>query len=142
MKSIFSNFNLRPINKTAGLVTSTDFEFKPIKEFENVYKDIPTIIDSGDLFYYIGACFGRFEVIGLHQRRSNKSNSWVCRCSCGNYALCSTKRINAALKDSSLFERSMCNECDYLIYIRSNRSPMKPLSKTNRSLKKLKREGK
>lgn len=140
MKSIFSNFNLRPINKTAGLVTSEGFEFKPIKEFENCFKDIPPIefCDSD----FIGTSVGRLTVIGRHKKDAGRKTKWVCRCSCGNYLITKSKRINDAKKDKILEDRAMCNECDYLIYIRSNRAASTPISKTNKALKKLNREKK
>jgi len=136
MKTIFNNFNLRPINKTAGLVTSEGFEFKPIKQFENCYKDIPKILD-----YDIGFCgvtFGRFTVIGFHLA-AKRGGRWVVRCSCGNYSIVTGKRIIDSTKNKELADRCMCDECDYLNYIKKNRAPTKPISKNNRSIKKQKK---
>jgi hypothetical protein len=133
VKNIFSGINFLPINKTAGLVVSSGFEFEPIKTFENVYKDIPEIIPfESDK---IGFKFGRLTVIGKHHGKK-----WVCRCICGNYLLCGGKRISNAKNNISLHERSMCNECDYLIYIKRGREEITPISKYNRKLKRLRRD--
>lgn len=139
MKNIFTNLNMRPINKTAGLVTSTGFEFKPIKQFEFVHKNIPSIID-----YQVGFCgvsFGRLTVIGFHCV-AKRGGRWVARCSCGNYLIVTGKRIVDSQKNKEIADRCMCDECDYLNYIKSNRSPTKPVSKNNRSIKKLKKDKK
>lgn len=137
MKTIFTNFNLRPINKTAGIVTSAGFEFKPIKEYKFILKDIPEILDSS--IGFCGKSFGRFTVIGFHAV-AKRGGRWVLRCSCGNYTICTGKRINESLSDPLIAERAMCDECDYLIFIRSGRKLTVPISKNNRSIKKAKNE--
>lgn len=121
-------FSRKPVDKIAGLVTSCGFSFNPIKQFPEVFKDIPLIIPSESK--KIGYTFGRLTVIGKHNKKT-----FVCRCSCGNYIICSYKRIKNAMKNKDLHDRSMCNECDYLIYIRNGRKYVAPISPDNRTMK-------
>ncbi len=116
MKDIYS---LSPINKTAGLVVSNGEHFNPQKEFPSVFKSIPKIRHGGTRFLRV--VFGRLSVIGFHDGNRKTAGKWVCRCTCGNYIICTGKRIRQALENPSLIEKSMCDECDYLCYIKSGR---------------------
>jgi hypothetical protein len=133
VKSIFNNINFIPINKTAGIVTSAGFEFTPIKSAQNCFKDIPKIIDKNHS--RVGETFGRFTVIGLYEHKQKCSHKFVVRCICGNYSITTGIRINRAQKNKKLLDVSMCDECDYLIYIRNGKSHCEPVTKRNRNFR-------
>jgi len=131
MKSIFAGLNLKPINKTAATVVSSGFEFKPVKEFENCFKDIPSIKISSRS--RAGEVFGRYTVIGLYEKNPKYSHKFVVRCVCGNYSILRGHTINQAQKYAELSRLSMCDECDYLIYIRSGRPKITKTQKSSDS---------
>ena len=42
---------------------------------------------------HAGDRFGKLTVLELWDRVPNKGHQWLCKCSCGNYALCITTNL-------------------------------------------------
>ncbi len=119
MKSIFFNPNLRPINKTAALVTSNGFSLESSHQYRDTFKEIPEVIDYNHP--RCGETFGRLTIVGLHSRRPEKKHLFVCRCHCGNYSIRNGRNINRTIKNPELASVTMCGECSYLLFLRRNK---------------------
>lgn len=83
-----------PVNRTAGIVTSTGTHFEPkMKPHTIKQTDIRPPVWKGKHksgFDLTGTRFGRFVVIGLS---AEKKRRWVCRCACSNYEFRTAKAI-------------------------------------------------
>lgn len=100
---------LVPVNRTAGMVTSSGQHYECSAKNNEYETDIPIptrLVPQDDL---TGRRFGRFTVIGLSLKRSR----WVVRCDCGVYTLRKAKAIKNMNNDFDC-----CKECKHLLYLK------------------------
>jgi hypothetical protein len=117
MKDIASR---KPINKTAAVVVSRGFNYKPDKIVQTNDSDMPiatrTITKkelSNECFVNLtGVRFGRFSVVGVAR---DLKGCWVVRCDCGTY---STRKSRAIKNEKNIQDR--CEHCRHLAHLKRN----------------------
>jgi hypothetical protein len=108
----------KPINKTAAMVTSKGYEYKPCKKIEtqDTHLPIPIRMPSQEILSLptfkslTGYKFGRFTVLGIAEEIGR---GWVVRCQCGTYT---TRRSKAILNPNNRQDR--CEQCRHLAFLK------------------------
>lgn len=100
-----------PIDSVAARVTKKGIEYRPdkiIKNLDSAYPidTLPAPKNCEDL---TGLTFGRFVVVGYH----GKGGKWVCRCSCGRYAV---RRAKSIFNKENTKDR--CEYCRQIAFIK------------------------
>lgn len=113
--------HLRPINRTAALVTGNGVSFQiddnrnntvcartplPLREITKEMLESPGFTDL------TGFKKGRLTVMGLYLHRGVRGAAWSVRCACGVYET----RVSRSLKSD--FPYDACFECKEIVYLK------------------------
>lgn len=111
----------RPVDATAAKVTSKPgrlYQFNSRKVIAQACSDVPLptrqfVSNGPNSIDLTGWTRGRFTVIGAYAESSADKVRWVVRCSCGNYAVRTTKSVKNENNTDDC-----CEECRELKYLR------------------------
>ena len=116
---MINNGNSTPANKTAALIMSKGFNYKPNKKVQTIesINPLPTRplnfkeLKNKAFIDCTGMKVGRLTVIGFYLL----GKGWVCRCDCGVKCV---RKQKAILNKNNTQER--CEECRHLAFLKRN----------------------
>lgn len=121
------NEALRPLNRAAAMAAAKAPDQAKVLHFKSIVSrdPIPWKNTPNTIKCRAGAKWGTMTCLGFYERHKPTYHRWVCRCSCGVYAIRTGAAIlRAAMKDCC----PRCQETRYLQrkarYLQNNCNPL------------------